>query len=138
MRTFIVKFIPDDGGQCIIHKIRMPDYFDKGFYRDVCSWNWFQSGKKKGVTKTDRARRRITCCWSPTGLYYTHDWIEDEWEQKVIRTLARNKLRTDRTEAELAVIEKALDERNFPTFNHASIWDFYKHIGFDRKARKYV
>jgi hypothetical protein len=138
MRTFIVKFIPkDDSGNCIIHKIPIPDVGEKGFYRIVGSWNAFSTGKRKGATKEERRKRHDGVCWAPTGLYYTHDAHEEEWLEKVRRQLEWVDERTDLNDKQRAETKARVDETKFPTVEHASLYDFYDYIGFDRKARRY-
>ena len=137
MRNFIVKFVPhDEKYPQVIHKIRMPDFKDKGFYRDITSWNAFCSGSRRGLTKEDKKSKKVGCCWSPDGLYYTHEHVEQEWLKAVER---RFKWAVERFgESKKEELEKELDERKFPVVEHNSIWDFYKYIEFDHKARKYI
>lgn len=137
-KIFIVKFIPNNiDDQCVIHKIKMPNYNEKGFYRETESWNSFSTGKRKGLTKDDRMSGKTTCCWSPIGLYYTHDCHEDEWLRKNENRLNYYRKRTDISAQKIEELLELNDERKFPTIEHASLYDFYDYIGFDRKTRKY-
>lgn len=138
MQTFIVKFIPNDiKAATVIHKIIMPKFNDKDFYRTMVSWNGFSTGKRKGATKEERKTYRDRTCWSPTGLYYTHDAHEDEWLERIRHRMEWIKQRTDLDEKQMVQLLTAFDETKFPTVKHASLYDFYDYIGFDRKARKY-
>jgi hypothetical protein len=136
--VFIVKFIPDTGTPgvlgrgCVIHRITMPTYADKGFSRTTMKWNGFAYGKRKGASKLDRSTRRDGCVWAPTGLYYCHDLFEDQWIRKC------ESAREIQVEMGQPGRQDEVDERNWPSVTHADLDAFLAHIGFDRKTRRYV
>jgi hypothetical protein len=127
--TWIAKGLPrgEAPGDCArkrqIHKFTMPELGEPGFYRQTTSLNAFRHGRLKGVTPEDKRLRQTSCCWAPTMLWYLER--EEEWLANQ-RRLARNPVLTK------------LDERVLPQHVHASIYDFFAYIGFDRQARRYV
>ena len=130
MRNFIIKFIPnDDAKKRIIHKIKMPDFNEKGFYQQATSFEAFRSGKRKGASKRDKEIYRHTCCWAPDGLYCCTEPDEKAWltnNDRLIKSLKKYGLNTD-----------DIDETKCHTIYHENIYAFYKYIGFDRKRRAY-
>jgi hypothetical protein len=132
MRNFVVKFIPKDAqSQRVIHKIAMPEYGDKGFYRTIESWNGFMTGRRKDATKEEKQKHLDGCTRAPTGLYYVHDHTEEEWlahNSRTMESIARI------TKKDISEVD---DETKLPVVNHKSLYDFYDYIGFDRKTRKY-
>jgi hypothetical protein len=137
-QTFIVKFIPHTGtlgvlGRgCVIHRIPMPTFADKGHYRETGKWNGFAHGKRKGASRAEKESRRDGCVWAPTGLYYCHDLFENQWNNKCdfAREYQVEMGRPDR--------QDEVDERNWPSVTHADLDAFLTHIGFDRKTRRYI
>ena len=126
MRTGIFKEIRPMGKgeeKRIIHKVLLPEVSDKGFYRTIGSLNAFNSGDKKNSTALEKSRHRSACCWGPGVLYYYAR--ENEWEREQER-IANDPILAD------------LDERQMETIHHGSLWNFYQHIGFDYKRRRYV
>jgi hypothetical protein len=129
MHTIIIKFIPADKSQhAVIHKITMPDMREPGFYRQTTSFNAFRGGRRKDATAADAAVFHGGCCWAPTGLYYCHDYLEDEWLQ----------LNASRVRSVPVALRASFDETKLQAIHHKDIFAFYDHIGFDRKRRVYV
>ena len=85
--------------------------------------NAFQSGARRDATKEQKAKGRDGNCRGPNSIFLGQ-WYE-EWLMECIR-LSRDPIYAD------------LDERLRTTYHYDSLWDFYKHIGFDYKKRKYV
>jgi hypothetical protein len=130
MRNFIIKFVPnDDAKGRVIHKVKMPDLNEKGFYQQITSFSAFQSGKRAGATKRDKEIYRHTCCWAPDGLYCCTEPDEEQWLKNNRRTVAS--LRKYGLNAD------DIDETKCKTVHHENIYAFYEYIGFDRKRRAY-
>lgn len=124
---YIFSVTPDVGDEETLHRVAIPTSYEKGFYRSVGTLNSFcYGGERADATTKERAVYRAGKCWKPLGdgnylLYY--GMRETEWIMR----------------------EQSFEERwpgkskiNHPKTDHASIWDFYKHIGFDYKLKKYV
>lgn len=127
MRNFIFKFVPNDNSKSeIIHKVKIPDFSEKGFYRETTSFNAFCSGKRANATKEDKNCYRDTCPWAPDGLYYNAG-EESEWLKENTRRVNRLK----------KYGPPYYDEVKLKTICHENIYDFYNYIGFDRKRRLY-
>ncbi len=105
----------------LVHRVSIPTASEPGFYRAVSSYNAFREGKRKGSTKWEKEHYKDRCCYGPDCLYYGER--EDQW------------LRDQERQAKHI---PDLDDRLLPKIEHASIWDFYNHIGFDHTARKYT
>lgn len=92
-----------------VHRVRMHDYNEKGWYRTITSLNAFCHGMKKR-------------CWSPLYLYHGRPWDDFKASDDCTRQfMVDNKI--------------ALTET--PLVEHNSLWDFYKYIGYDHKKNKY-
>lgn len=100
-----------------IHKITMPEVTDSGFYRQTTSYNAFAHG---GV----RSGRKAPC-HAPGRLFYCHSDRLEHWLREQQR-IAGDPILAD------------LDERLRPAVEHASIWAFYEHVGWDYKAKRWV
>jgi hypothetical protein len=123
MRFFAIKQFSADDRCVIVHKISIPDWSEPGFYRSIGTLNAFLYGDKDrnnfDALHPNTARAHGKKPKKPTHpfWYYGEDWEEFQ-----------------------AAMERPLGTiwRDRPVLNHASIWDFYKHIGFDYKTVKYT
>lgn len=122
----------DDGFDQALHRIVVPSYSDKGWYRAVTSANAFRSGKQKGVPRHLAERHFDTCGWDHAknilySLKRSHDF--DVEMRIMIESL------------EAVDPERGAILRNrhgaVPVIEHASLFDFYEYIGFDHKTRRY-
>lgn len=126
---YIAREIPHretDSRRWVIHEIPIPSIGEPGFYRAVVSLDSFSSGKRAGVSTPERACFRTSPAWAPGRLYRL--LRIEEWEEEVARI----------TDSMRKHLHDWPDERELPRVRHASIWDFYAHIGWDRKRRRYV
>lgn len=103
-----------------LHKIHVPDFQDPGFYRSVSTLSAFAHHGDKDKNRGN---------WSPTHLYVVKRWeefMEDttRWKESY-ETITKQSYPDN------------LDDRLLPTFEHASIWDFYKHQGYDYKKKRW-
>lgn len=127
MKNYIVKFVPKDESQKqVIHKIKMPDCDEKGFYRQSISFGAFRNGHRKNATKKEKESYRAGCVWAPSGLYYTNEFVEEDW-------LKWNAERVER----LKKYNIDIDETKLEVVEHENLFAFYDYIGFDRKKRIY-
>lgn len=124
---YIFSVTPDVGDEETLHRVAIPSPAEKGFYRAVGTLNSFcYGGERANATTKERAVYRAGKCWKPLGdgsylLYYGMrevEWIrrEQDFEE---RWPGKSKI-------------------NHPKIDHASIWAFYEHIGFDYKKAKYI
>ena len=109
----IVEINLADSSHVHLHILSLPPTSEHGeFQRQTTSFSWFFHGpKSRNQTKTK--------------LFYAIWW--DEFEIKV---------KKDRkTMAEHCI--RGLDDTELPTTTHASLWDFYKAVGYDYKTKKW-
>lgn len=115
-----------------LHRIAFPEYGETGWYRMVTSANAFRHGTQKGVSRKLAERGFDGCCW--------------DHGKGVLYSLKR----ADEQETDMRIMLESAEQANtevgrklrklfagIPVINHASIYDFYEHIGFDRKTRRY-
>ena len=111
-----------------IHQIRLSD---EKRYTQIVSLEAFRTGKRKNASKADIAANRAACCWAPNKLYSVK--LLKEWEhenavgQKSYTALKKT----------FPQVPKPLNPATLPHRDHSSVWEFYKAIGFDYKARRY-
>ena len=118
----IKQFGPADGAMCV-HKVTVPDFRDPGFYRSTMSYSAFFHGHKTDrnnfwalhpkTAKANGLRAR-----KPTHKFWYHYIPWEEWQDQLKR--------------EFYKLDRAL-----PVVEHASIWDFYEHIGWNYKTKKW-
>lgn len=110
----IVEIDLSDHSHVRLHVLELPTMSDYGeFYRQTTSFTWFFHGRK---------RRN----WSKTRHFHVSWWDEFEMQTKLNR----------KTMAEHCI--RGLDDTELPTTIHASLWDFYKAVGYDYKTKKWV
>jgi hypothetical protein len=123
MRQLAIKqFSPADGAMCV-HMVTVPDFRDPGFYRSTMSYSAFFHGHRNDrnnfwALHPRTAKANGFKSKKPTHKFWYHMIPREEWEDNIKR--------------EFYKLDKAL-----PIVEHASIWDFYKHIGFDYKTGKW-
>lgn len=102
-----------DGAPFEVHHLTMEPTAQHNRYRAVSSLNWFNEREVKIVAerKPHRFHAKIKC---------DSDFQMDlKWERRAY-------------EPDPAPVD------SLPQFTHTSIWDFYKAIGYDYKAKRYV
>jgi hypothetical protein len=136
MPTFLyAREIPTGGSdnERRLHRIAFPEYGEPGWYRLVGSFNAFRTGKQKGVPSDLTKRGFGTCGWDHAKglLYNLKRQDEHEFDLKTMLDSAShvNKEVGDKLRKIYADVE---------VIDHASLYDFYDFIGFDRKTRRYV
>ena len=124
-RFYCVKQFSPGDGVAVIHKVTIPTWADPGFYRSIGSLNAFFHGRgdrnnfwalhpktaKANGFKAGKPKHKF---W-----YYGIPWEEFEADKTTGAFLGSRMY------------------QNVPVEEHASIWDFYKHIGFDYKTQKW-
>jgi len=111
---FAVELI--NGKEVLLHVIRQPLVTEPGFYRASLSGNAFKSREIK--------------IWYDR--YYT--------KRKVMPRQFSIRYSSDFEIETRLVVNKYLDHQwwSLPILDHESIWEFYKHIGYDHKKKKYI
>jgi hypothetical protein len=123
MRQLAIKqFSPGDGAMCV-HMVTVPDFSDPGFYRSTVSYSAFFHGHRNDrnnfwALHPKTAKANGFKSKKPTHKFWYHMIPREEWDDNLKREFYK------------------LD-RKLPIQEHASIWDFYKHIGFDYKTGKW-
>lgn len=130
-RTYIAVEIPRDNKSKTedrkIHEITVPELGEPDGYFQALSIEAFRGGRRKGAGKADKACHHDRCCWGPKALFSLKS--REDWETDVEITVSSPVMKKH--------VPDFPDERTFPRIKHASIWDFYNHIGFDHKLRGY-
>ena len=113
--------------------------FSADKYRDITSYNAFSSGQRRYASAQDAAAYWDRCCWGPTALYHLKH--EREWLFDVKSTMSAMESVSKITPGEFIMQFYGVncsEPEDIPRIVHASIWDFYKAIGFDYKRRCYI
>jgi hypothetical protein len=102
-----------DGHPIEVHHMTMEPTAEQSRYRAVSSMNWFNEREVKifAERKPHRFHANIKC--------------DSDWEMDM------------RFERRAYAPDPSLSD-TLPQFTHASIWDFYKAIGYDYKAKRYT
>lgn len=107
-----------------MHTFNLPTPVEPRFYRSVTSFSAFFHHPVKD-RKTGRHTFRSN---SRDTLWYSHR--PDEWELS---------LRSEeRMRNKFPLKDGYLYDSELPVTEHGTIWDFYKHIGYDYKKRKWL
>lgn len=115
-----------------LHRISFPEYGEPGWYRLTRSANAFRSGRQKGVSAELKARHFDSCGWDheKKTLYSLKDGHSYKTEMDIMIESA------EATNPEVGAKLRAIYDA-IPVIDHASLYDFYDYIGFDRKTRRY-
>lgn len=100
-----------------IHWFWLPNFGEPRFYVTLCSWNWFRNREGGRLVAWHDARRAGKKAVVPERRSYCNI-IEDNDPMY-------------HKEVELKIYDA------LPTFEHATLWDFYKAVGYDYKRKKY-
>ena len=135
MPTFYyVREIPNSltENERVLHRIAFPSYGEPGWYRLTRSAGAFRHGQQKGLSAKMRAAHRSTCGWDheKRTLYSMKSAHEHETDMSIM--LESAEAASPEVGAKLRAIYEAI-----PVIDHASLYDFYDYIGFDRKTRRY-
>lgn len=115
-----------------LHRIAFPSYGEPGWYRQTRSVNAFRSGRQKGVSADARRRHYDGCGWDheKRTLYSIKSAHDHEVDMKIM--LESVEAASPEAGAKIRAMYAAV-----PVIDHASLYDFYDYIGFDRKTRRY-
>lgn len=109
--TLFIEYGPA-GGITGVHMVRMPGVFDEGFRKQAKAFSQFHDHEVERVAEDHRS-----------GAKAIDHWFSD--------------IREDRWAEELRINGKHMGD--IPqTVEHASIFDFFKAIGFDYAAKKFI
>lgn len=114
------------GEAVAIHYITMPRAMANDYYRSVLSLEGFASRERKQTFK--KGQPISPHCINVRPRHFTMQ-RRDDWEFRetsVRESFAKRGMPFTRTYGDV------------PTFEHASIWDFYKAIGYDYKKKRYL
>lgn len=103
-----------DGNPIEVHHLTMEPTVKQSRHRAVSSMNWFNERELK-----------IFCDRKVKPRYHTNIKCHTDWEFDL------------RFERRAYAPDQALTD-TLPQFTHTSIWDFYKAIGYDYKAKRYT
>lgn len=106
-----------DGEPIEVHHLTMEPTVKHSRYRAVSSMNWFN--EREGKILVDRMEKRKPNRFHSNIKCDQDHQLDLKWERSAYAP------------------DPALTE-TLPQFTHTSIWDFYKAIGYDYKAKKYV
>lgn len=109
-----------------LHIFPLPDFNEKGWYRQGKSFDAFFHHPVENKRTGKYAFRSNT----NDVLYYSYR--PDEWEFN-LRSIERLKKLTNNEPRNGYMYDDEL-----PQINHANIWEFYKHIGYDYNKRKWL
>jgi hypothetical protein len=147
-RELYIEEIPHKDKRRTIHKLILPELGEPKGYTSILAYDAFAHGARKGASKIDKEHHRGNCNWSPTSLFICKN--KEELEMSFQGTLQADKRigELDKEKFPNNPREKTLIEdyyggnyqslEEIPTMDHHDIKDFFKHIGFDQKARGYV
>ncbi|ELW0836648.1 hypothetical protein HI145_RS00065 [Escherichia coli] len=102
------------------HIIRMPAYGEEDWYKSTISVGAFRDREAEFFLGKQH-EREVLCSL----------WRLDEWDSENSRT----------AESMMAIVGIANYQHPYdllPTFEHASLFDFYKAVGYDYKKKRYI
>lgn len=103
-----------DGSPIEVHHMTMEPTVEQSRTRAVSSMNWFNEREAKIFADRKKPHR-----------FHTNIKCDSDWNMS---------LRFERR----AYDPDPAPVDSLPQFTHTSIWDFYKAIGYDYKAKRYV
>lgn len=103
-------------GLVAVHHVTVPTPTEQGFYRSTVSYSYFGQRELKRRFPTDKKTGAI---YTPRKINNMR-WCSVDWEPDKFGT--RYQYERDKV----------------PHYDHDSIWDFYKAIGYDYKKKKYI
>lgn len=137
--TICVEIPIAKGKKKIIHEIRHPKINEPGGYVSSVSLGAFR-GKRRGASKEDKEKHRDTCAWRHDAVFALNEQV-DEWinvSDQMIESLKNIPCDYDLTDEYADATKDMKSVAEVPRIIHNSVWDFYKHIGFDHKKRRYI
>lgn len=118
-----VAFLMKDEVVIEKHIIRMPAYGDKGWYKSVVSVDAFRSREAQRLYDHHSAGNRVF------GLLSNVFRLE-EWEHDTEITSKSMK--------EVCDIDYVHPYNLVPVVEHKNLFDFYTHVGYDYKKKRYI
>lgn len=112
-----------DNNQAVIHFIHIPNVSEPGFYRTAISLEYYRNRELTGWY--DKYHQKGKVC----PRRFTVKFSYEKFVAEVART--EDNLRK--------YVPGYVDNlRTLPIFEHESLWEFYKFIGYDYKTQKYT
>lgn len=121
MTKELLIFLFVDGEIHSQHVVKLPAYGEKRWYTSTLSWDAFSTRENTRVHKAYVASKILP--------KYCTVWRADEWHRS--EDIVREIFLQHGTEW-LHPWEKS------PKYEHASIFDFYKAVGYDLKKKRFV
>lgn len=139
-RMYTARAIPitGSGDDIALHRFPLPSYGEPGWYRQITSVSHFRSGTQKGyIPKHLKGRGYDSCGWNHRAniLYSVKPEDEQFREQQIMLDSLEHAL-GEKAPERLAEFKAKIAA--VPVIEHASIFDFYDYIGFDRRKRRYI
>lgn len=125
MSNYDLVALERDNGKCVaLHEISRPGWDEDGFYRASLTSEAF---------KYSEMRRRFgkNPPWNHKPLIR---WFSVQ--NKDVWTIQENS--TNKIMSEMGLIKYRPEYHDASIIKHESIWEFYKHIGYDYKRKKYL
>lgn len=114
------------GEAVAIHHIAVPSIGDKGYYREVISMDYYRGRELEKVYGEKARKKGMRLANFPVQYAMRR---RDDWEFS--QESSRDSIER--------ITGRVYDRwSNLPVHEHASIWDFYKFIGYDYKKQKYL
>lgn len=103
------------------HMVRIPEVHEENFSKDVTSLTKFENDERKRVYDNKSIPQEKIAI-----MYHYEEWLE---EQEATR---------DRMVNLRGFKDFKHEWDDTPVFEHETIWDLYKAIGYDHKKKKYI
>lgn len=103
------------------HIVRIPEFHEENFSKDVKSLTKFENDEKERVLKNKSIPQEKIAI-----MYQYEEWLEE-------REATRDRMVNLR-----GFKDFKYEWDNTPIFEHGTIWDLYKAIGYDHKKKKYI
>lgn len=124
-KGYVIEEIVTGDRIVILHRVLMPDFSEKGFYRNTTSGESFR--QRQLTYWHDDFYMKNRPCPHHFRCKQIHEWERDRYNNG--RTWRKMRLKFPTMTA------NPRDESVVNTIEHASIWDFYTHIGYDHRLR---
>ena len=118
-----VAFLLKDGTVIEKHIIRMPAYNEKGWYNSVVSIDAFNNRESERFYQIRCVKKK------PLLGLLCHLYRLSEWERDTQLSTNRMKKYDPSYEHPYNLV---------PCIEHQNVFDFYKHIGYDYKKKRYI
>ncbi len=120
-----VAFLHKDNVPIEKHIIRMPTYGEKGWYKNVVSIDAFKDREAKRFYDTIYVKK-VPMFGLHCSLWRLEDWIR------------HNQITAESMLEIVGIVDYQDPYDILPTFEHESVFDFYKAVGYDYKKKRYI